>query len=287
MISEIELSTQERERMSLSAENLSLAVTAINTEGYLIVRGVLPGDRLERLKAVLDQEWRLFTTSKPAWRGGGKIIGHLGLMPPKTADFINPEILGNPIVQSIVSGVLGDGVRITGIGGNVNLPNSVDQQFHSDLEYPQPDKLMVNIPLGDVHEQNGSLELISRTHTPERTDQEQSLRANTKNGDVIIRFLHLLHRGKRNPSDYPRYMLGFWQSVLLPENLKTEKVCLDPESPDLLGDCIRQFEEAGQGGRQLVFGPNYFAPNSLGLIKEMIYRFSPSSYGFLTRVLGR
>jgi len=287
MISEIQLSTEEHQRKSLSPENLSLAIAAINTEGYLIVRGVLPDDRLERLRDLLDEEWKHFLTAKPAWRGGGKIIGHLGLMPPKTADFIDPEILCHPIIQSIVSGVLGDGVRITGIGGNVNLPNSVDQQFHSDLEYPQSDKLMVNIPLGDVNEQNGSLDLIPRTHISEQSDQGQSLRANTRNGDVIIRFLHLQHRGKRNLSNRPRYMLGFWQSVLSPERQKDEKICLDPGSRDLLDDCLRQFEAVLQGGAQPVFGPNYFAPNAKGLVKEMIYRFSPSGYGYLTRVLGR
>jgi len=264
-----------------------MAIKAIHTEGYLIVRNVLPGDRLRQLKNLLDEEWRLFAKSKPAWRGGGKVIGHLGLMPPKTADFINPELLCNPIIQSIVSGVLGDGVRITGIGGNVNLPNSVDQQFHSDLENPQSDKLMINIPLGDVNEQNGSLELIPGTHTSDGTDQSQSLRANTGNGDVIIRFLHLQHRGKRNPSGCPRYMLGVWQAAPSPKSPKTEKICLDPGSSDILGDCQKQFEEAGQGGQQPVFGPNYFAPNSIGLIKEIVYRFSPSSYGILTRVLGR
>jgi len=234
MNSEIKPSRRECERNSLSAANLLHGVEALKKNGYLIVRDVLPREHLMRLKGILDSEWNAFIQSPPAWRGGGKIIGHLGLIPPKTDDFITPEILCNPIVQSIVNGVLGEVVCITGIGGNVNMANSVDQQFHSDLDCPQTDKLMVNIPLGDVDERNGSLELISGTHMSGATGEQRSLRANTANGDVIIRFLHLQHRGKRNPSRHPRHMLGIWQTAMSAERQKTEPFSLAPQTADLL-----------------------------------------------------
>ena len=93
MISEIQISDDERCRGFLPAERLSMAINILNAEGYLVVRNVLPADHLKRLKVVLDGEWNAFTSSRPNWCGGGRIIGHLSLNPSKTPDFIHPDAM--------------------------------------------------------------------------------------------------------------------------------------------------------------------------------------------------
>lgn len=282
-VSEIFVSDQERRRGGLSSDRLAVSSAALRSNGYLVIRNLLPPHRLGSLKNELDAAWHSFRSNKPGWHGGGKIIGHLGLIPPKTPDFICPEIIANPLIHTIVDDVLGNGVRIVGIGGNANLPGSVDQQFHRDFDLTAADRVLVNIPLGDVDEGNGSLEVIPGSHVPDGDSQKLPLRVNTRSGDVIVRFPQVLHRGKRNPSQRVRYMLGIWLAALTPTRMTVEKLCLDPGSPDLLSDCQSQFDQLGQAGRQPVFGPNYFSPDGVGLIKEVVYRLMPSVYGFLVR----
>jgi hypothetical protein len=287
MVSEIFLTNDEKDENVLAPDTLSGAVDQINRDGYLIVRNLLNPAKLETLRQRLDDEWALFKSNKPAWRGGGKIIGHLGLMPPKIDEFVCPEILSNPIILSIVTEALKDKVWITAFGGNINFPDSVDQRFHSDLEYPQTNKLMVNIPLGDVDERNGSLELIPGTHLDGGEAETTPVRANTTSGDVVIRYLHLMHRGKRNPAVRPRHMLGIWYTALSSGQTHQEPLCLDPASQDIFEDGMAQFNKIGQGRDFPVFQPNYFAPTTVGMIKEVIYRASPATYGLATRLLGR
>lgn len=279
---EIHVSDDERINQALTPDNLAAALGFLGEQGYVIVRDVFTPDLINALRQSFDAEWQKFCAEKPKWRGGGKIIGHLNLIPPKRPEFIKPEILGNRIIHSITSSILGENLQITGIGGNANLANSVDQYFHSDLDTPDENKLMVNIPLGDVDEQNGSLELIPGFNRNLESDNGDAIRANTRSGTVIIRYPHVLHRGKRNPSSRPRFMFGVWLSASTPEH---QKLSLDPLSPDILPECIKQFEDAGLPEPQPVFGPNYFAPTPAGLVKEIIYRIAPGPYLFLVNRL--
>jgi hypothetical protein len=281
MMSELQITKNERDLGTIESDRLMLAVNQIHTTGYLVVRDVLREADLDKVEHVLTDAWKDFQTSKPAWRGGGKIVGHLGIVPPKQPQIINTDVLCNPIVWSIVSALMDGDVFLTGIGGNINLPGSRDQSFHSDLTEPDPKSLLINIPIGDVDENNGSIELISGSHLPDQNRTPDPIRINTKSGSVLIRYPHLLHRGKQNCSPNPRYMLGLWAKCLTNQQRKREDLCLDPNTPSLLEDCVEQFNDLGLGGEQPVFMPNYFAPTLLGLLKELIYCHAPTFYRFL------
>jgi len=281
-LAEIHVSDEERAKQVLTTENHAAALGFMREQGYVIVRDVFLPDIINALRQAFDTEWQKFCDEKPAWRGGGRIIGHLNLIPPKRPEFINPEILGNRILHSITSAILGDDLQITGIGGNANLANSVDQYFHSDLDVPDETKVMINIPLGDVDEKNGSLELIPGFGRNWKTDGGDAIRANTRSGSVIIRYPHVMHRGKRNSSPRPRFMFGIW---LAASGSAHDTLSLDPLSPAILSECTKQFEDAGLPEPQPVFGPNYFAPTPAGLLKEIIYRVAPRSYLFLVNRL--
>ncbi len=286
MVSEIQVTENERISRRLLPDRLFAAVELLRANGYLTVKDVLPPSALDEAHQVLRKKWLEFQNGKPAWRGGGKIIGHLGMVAPIVPEIINVEIIGDPIITAILSGVLGENVRITGIGGNVNLPGSKSQSFHSDLDTPDLNKVLVNIPLTNVDEYNGSIELIPNTHLSEGQPSCNPVRINTNVGSVLLRYPHLLHRGRENQSPQPRHMIGYWVKNLTAEQQVKESVCLDPYSSTLFKDSILQFKSMGNSGEQPVFTPNYFAPTFAGLIKEVIYCGAPELYGFLANRFG-
>lgn len=284
-ISEIFVSADERAAGSLAPENLEKAVGLLDEHGFVIVRNAIDSARLKPLLDIMNVEWSRFHLAKADWYGGGRIVGHLNIVPPKRPEFIDPDILANPLIHPITAAVLGNDAKITAIGGNANLANSVDQYFHSDLDTPDFGKLMVNIPLGDVDEGNGSLEIIPGFAAHPENARTKALRANTRSGDVIIRYLHVMHRGKRNPSPNPRFMLGYWLASAASARDIPANQMLDPNAPDILADCRRLFEGMGLPEPQPVFQPNYFTPTMSGLIKEITYRAFPGAYLFALKML--
>jgi ectoine hydroxylase-related dioxygenase (phytanoyl-CoA dioxygenase family) len=99
------------------------------------------------------------------------------------------------------------------------LPGSDYQKVHSDTRFLFPEAalpvpcygLVLNVPLVDCTEENGSLEFWPSTHlTPGRADLERlaaslpSLRANLKAGSLLLRDLRMWHRGTPNRSSATR-----------------------------------------------------------------------------------
>ncbi len=295
MIAEITLSSSEFESQNLSPSSFSKALGYLETEGYLVLHNVIATSHLDALKDDFDAAWLRFKSAKPTWLAGGRIIGHLNVAPPVSEHLANSSVLANKIICALSSAVLGPGLRITGIGGNTNAPGSVDQYFHSDVDDKDFDKLLVNIPLGDANEQNGSIELVPRSHKadihfPEPRDMQMAakpVRINTQKGSVLMRYPHVWHRGRANLSGKPRHMLAAWHESVSQTEHTEKRFLLDPTDRDLFAAHAGLAHSLGSYRTAPEFHPNYFSTGIAGLIKETTYRFAPASYLYLHRQLKR
>jgi hypothetical protein len=286
MVSEIHITRLELEAQALSPERLSEALRLMNEYGYLALRGVIETSHLSKLKTLYDDEWQVFNLAKKSWIAGGQIIGHLNVNPPASEHFANTDVLGNKIVCAITSSILGEDLCISDVGGNTNQPDSVDQYLHSDVDFKEFKKLLVNIPLGDVDEDNGSIEIVPKSHKantqfPEPNDVALSympIRVNSCMGDALIRYPHVWHRGRANTSSHPRHMLSVWHESIPKQSRAADKLMIDPTLPDLFAAYTARFKELGALNIAPEFGPNYFTPSLSGLIKETFYRHAPNIY---------
>lgn len=291
----IELSNEERDQEALSPGKLAAALGHLRESGYVVVANVMPSDRLDRLRARLDDEWSSFVGGRRPWLGGGQVIGHLGIHPLTFPEFTDRRILANRALLAISSGVLDGSIYVEGVGGNTNATRSVPQEFHSDVDDWSAKRLVINIPLCDVDERNGSLEAIPGTHRPEfqhRGIEEllksrPPVRVNTRIGSVVIRFPYVIHRGTSNRSNNPRHMLAMWHTTSPTRTGNTAKPTLDPKSNSFLEDYGAMATEGKTVRLHSTFYPNIFPVGVRGMIKECTYRYCPGIYKTLRRMIGR
>jgi hypothetical protein len=215
----------ERAQERLSPAHLEEATQAIHRDGYVIIKNAVPADPLDRLAPKMDDDsQRLVEAHK---RDGSKRpLGHLQQGPPLHAPYIFREIVANAFAIQITHAILGDGLFCSFYNGNTNAPGSIEQHLHRDarLLWPEWDKshpsttLVINVPVTDTDESNGSTEIWPGTHVlpgelteaciEARRAQVPPVRANTTKGDIFIRDIRLWHRGVPNPSDRFRHMIA-------------------------------------------------------------------------------
>tara|TARA_Y100000768_G_C23984569_1_gene687947 strand:+ start:2897 stop:3679 length:783 start_codon:yes stop_codon:yes gene_type:complete len=100
-------------------------------------------------------------------------------------------------------------------GGNLNLPKSKNQFFHTDGKW-SPRMIVINIATSDIKDENGPMEIIDGSHKTETPYWKFILKILfstkkkifLKKGEFIIREHQLWHRGTTNNSKDIREMLG-------------------------------------------------------------------------------
>jgi len=288
------ITNEERLSGRIDSEKVRQCGTLLERHGYLVLRNVVAAEPLDRLRDFLDDEWSRFQRSKDKWMSGGRLIGHLQILPPTTPDLIVRDILLNRIIFQITRSLLGQDVRNVQYGGNANLPGSVSQDFHADTGPEGNLSLIINLPLGSVDEGNGSLEIIPQSHDTIHSSRDiddfrkrgRVARVNTQSGDAIIRYPTLVHRGTPNPSSAPRYMLAMWH---VPGGSTMDKTMpsftLDVACRAIIGDDARRLKCRFEDQPIRHFNPNYFAPNLLGLAKELMFLHTPGLFGLAKRLL--
>ncbi len=161
------------------------------------------------------------------------VYGNVQQDPPPFASYVFEDVLENRLVNQITRHLLGEGVYNKSYTGNTNVPNSELQPVHVDggdllaglTEAQSAHKLVVNIPLKDVTEEDGSIELWPGTHQlmsnvlgddikvdPDTVERRRKshppVRGNTKKGSLLIRDNRVWHRGMPNHSSSPRFMIA-------------------------------------------------------------------------------
>ncbi len=201
--------------MKLSTKDLQTAVHQINTHGFVIFPSVLSRNFIAKLHAAFMKNFADYIARTDPNRGANRYQMHLPFMPP----FIDPQVIENSLVLSIVDALLGDDCVCHYFASDTPLPGSDYQKVHSDIHALFPEtgivppaySLVLNIPLVDFREDNGPLEIWPNTHTlGAHTDieklaaQKPSERVRMPAGSLLIRDMRMWHRGTPNASDNPR-----------------------------------------------------------------------------------
>ena len=162
------------------------------------------------------------------------VDGHIQHDPPPLHPYLLRDIYYNEAVIAVARGVLGDGLKVIGVTGNTNLPDSLTQPVHVDNGHlwkglPQPHPtcdLVVNISPGDVGPDNGATELWPGSHLDDtvargdpsivvpparleaRRASQPPLQLAVPQGAALLRDMRLWHRGVPNRSEIPRPMVA-------------------------------------------------------------------------------
>ncbi|HHZ90566.1 TPA: hypothetical protein EYN98_30220 [Candidatus Poribacteria bacterium] len=233
----ISITTDELRTKKLSPIHLEETIKAINEDGYVIIKDVIPHEPLDILKEKMGQDSEILIKSEK-WGGAGHLHGHLQQGPPPFAPYVFSEIVANPFIIQVSKALFGEGIFNSFYNGNTNCPGSLKQPLHMDgkhlwpcLEVSHPPvSVVINISPIDTNEENGSVELWPSTHLiggtprPMTTEIEEArrqiippIRGNARKGSVLIRDVRLWHRGVPNQSSQMRHMIamihhiGWWR----------------------------------------------------------------------------
>jgi len=261
------MSGAEMERLTnrLTDAQVADALESINRDGYVVIPGVVPGDRLGELATALQSAYDERVGNGELFDGGGSISGHLNCYPGAGARFAY-DALDEAGVLDIArqrNPDVFDRLRVT---MNFNLPGSRDQHYHSDGLYVE-EFLIFNVAVVDTDLRNGAIDLLPRTHERfykfwEYTFQRlwrRSTRVQMQQGDVLVRLSTMWHRGTHNDSDDARPMLSYTFG-------------------EISAPYVDPFAMAGGG---IVFFPNWYSTSRVGQIKEKAFVHIPGLYSSL------
>ncbi len=186
------------------------------TEGYLLLKGVVPRGELAALASTILEVYRDTLVSRAMFAGGGNVSGHLNCFPGEGSRFVWSALQSQGVLE-LVQRLSPLPLRMPNIGCNLNLPGSVEQNPHVDGYATSPFPI-VNVAAVDTDLTNGATELLVGTHHhlakywQIALQQPLRRRPRLEQGDVLIRTSALWHRGMPNRSREPRPMLAFsWE----------------------------------------------------------------------------
>jgi ectoine hydroxylase-related dioxygenase (phytanoyl-CoA dioxygenase family) len=216
----------------LSDESLALAVRALRDSGMVVLDDVYDLAFIGELRVAYDAQLERHIAARGGIDGMNRRSfghSHIGMFLPMVAPFSDPQVVANPIVVQVLERVLGADFRCSFYHSNTSYPGSGIQPLHRDsmplfgteLGVPHPMVSMVlNIPLCDFTEENGSTEVWPGTHLIVDTDLADakalearaaglaSIRTNVRAGSLVLRDMRAWHRGMPNNADYARSMLA-------------------------------------------------------------------------------
>ena len=257
--------------------------SALREDGYAVLRGVLPAGPVEEARKRCLSEFSASTL----WFGGGTVAGHIAYAPPPDLEIIG-QLIANQSLVNCVSDVLGSDFEVVSIGCNVNLSGSGFQPAHVDGDAASG-YLGVNLPLGDVNEDHGSLELFAGTHRRKLTYTEfmracrggVARRVNTSSGDVIVRYLNLWHRGTPNRRPAPRFMISV---SMRKQGAAVTPLRLSPDNIDVIDRSGVRAHMTATDIKRGEFHSTYFPRTPRGITKELVWRYAPPLYNLVRRV---
>ncbi len=196
-------------------EDLKHHADAIRMMGYTVLEERLPADLVERLSHRFGELIAAKAAAEETNRGPQRYQMYLPWEPP----FSEPLFYAHEAVLPVVEAVLGPDPTLVYLASDTPLPGSAYQRVHSDTRLLFPETtlslpaygLVLNVPLVDCSEENGSLEFWPGTHLmPGPMELERlapelpSRRANLPAGSILLRDPRMWHRGTPNRSQTPR-----------------------------------------------------------------------------------
>ena len=236
------ITNEERNAGSLDSDKLASIVNDISAQGYAVVADLVSEETRELLmESVREDAEAIHGTGEltPHEKHTGE--GHLQLGLRRRAPYVRPDLLINPLIEHIVSGVLGEHAWLGFYNGNVNMPGSTSQPLHFDRPYtwrtkeraeaageswpPRATTLSCSIALEDITTRNAATEIYPGSHREtivaswprgERPDTHPELlekwgppaRMEIPAGGICFRDPRMWHRGMPNTSDKVRPMIA-------------------------------------------------------------------------------
>lgn len=230
---EIMITPAELAQAQMTAAHLAQAITAVRSDGYVVLADVVDHAHLDTLRERMEADSQILLQAHK-WGGAGEIPGHLQQGPPPFAPYVFADIVANPFATQVTKAILGEGVYNRFYNGNANCPGSGTQPLHPDTPHLWPNmavahppaSLVVNVSLVDVSEANGATELWPGTHLipinrgplsaeteAQRRADVPPVRANARKGSLLIRDMRLWHRGVPNQSNTIRHMIALVHNI--------------------------------------------------------------------------
>ena len=222
-------------------------------DGYLIVPNFIKNDNFHKLSDELNHEIQKKIENTELKKIGGYKIGNLGLDAGIYATKIWELILKqnfDKLISQILEKPLSDfTIRVS---GNICFPNKGEQHFHTDGKYEEK-MYLVSVATQDINESSGPTEVVLNSHNKIPYWKfffkiKEKKKFILSKGDLIIRKHSTWHRGTKNLSNKPRFLIAFLLFYKNPEIKSNLNKNLD----------IKIFN-------------NFFSSTGFGRFKEFIY----------------
>jgi ectoine hydroxylase-related dioxygenase (phytanoyl-CoA dioxygenase family) len=245
------LSGEERAARAAQPQTTEAMAELIRANGYVVLDSVVDLALIAEIRAAFDPLFDEYIARKGYNTGVNRARMYL----PFALPYIREEIIANPVILPALEAILGEGMRCTYFASDTPAPGSDYQSAHSDVGPLFPDvsvslptyAMVVNIPLVDVDDENGPLEIWpGGTHmNPEwaahvtldgsvgphldivrAASRMPSERVHMKAGSIVIRDSRVWHRGTPNRSTarrtnlalvYSRHWLGAGNTIAIPQ----------------------------------------------------------------------
>ncbi len=281
---------EERTHGQLDSVKLTAIAHEIASTGYAVVDGLVSMETCDLLlNSVIEDADAVKSQGilTPHEKHTGE--GHLQLGLRRYAPYVRPDLVANPIIESIIASVLGGGAWLGFYNGNVNLPGSTFQPLHYDRPFswrtpeqaaidgqpwpPPTTTLSCSVALTALTEDNGATEIYPGTHLEtavtqwpmgERLSNHPELverwgppsRMVVPTGGICFRDPRMWHRGVPNPSDNTRPMIGMTYHA--EKCLSWRGRLIKNVSPEILQRCqqqpeLRLLDDGELGDGRLVF----------------------------------
>lgn len=170
----------------------------LHRDGYLLLRGAIPADWLEPLRAAFD---RGETADWPVPRGRDWRHSLLDLDPAVQALCRLPPLL------AAAGSLIGERFFLTQVEGREPRPGGGYQTLHRDLSAQRPGDTVNAIAFFDDYgPQNGATRVVPGSHRPARADlpadiEAQAVQLSGQAGDILVFDVDLVHAGSLNPGE--------------------------------------------------------------------------------------
>jgi len=219
--------TQENPLAGVGEEQIESWLFEFKLNGFIMFRSFLPVDLIDAMNQqfqdFLSLEVEMSERGSPlSGRGESRYAVNVGGLVEQLGGPLNdPRARRNPLIEMLVGKILGPW-RYSKLIVETPLKGSDYMTWHGDIVREDLSKyggvkrttqLKLQIPLVDMTEENGAIEMIPGSHRMHYVEGDEAIRKlencygvriRMRRGDVFLRDGDLIHRGTPNRTDAPR-----------------------------------------------------------------------------------